>query len=137
MKIKLLGNNTQIPKKQKLPDVGLDIFLPTDFSIEPFETKVIDLQLAVAIPEGFGGILCPRSSIAAKGLIIQNSFIDPDYTAAIHLIITNCSSNHYDFHEGERLCSLACMNVANVIVEVVDELQSTTRGSQGLGSTGK
>lgn len=137
MKIKRLDRAIQLPKKSHLPDVGLDIFIPEAFSIDSLETKTIGLKLAVAIPEGFAGILIPRSSIAEKGLIIQTSIIDPDYTGEIHLIITNCSTKTVNIEKDQRLCSLVCVSVLNAYIEEVDELQSTTRGTAGLGSTGK
>ena len=137
MKIKLLNEDVRLPKKSHLPDVGLDIFMPEDFSIAPLETKIIGLGLAVAIPEGFAGMIIPRSSIAAKGLIIQTSVIDPDYTAEIHLIITNCSKETFEVVKGQRLCSLVMVSVLNAYIETTDNLESTTRGHDGLGSTGK
>lgn len=137
MKIKKFSNDVEMPKKSHLPDVGLDIFMPEKFMIKPFETKTIGLKLAVAIPEGFAGMLVPRSSIAEKGLIIQTSIIDPDYIGEIHLIITNCSGNTYIVDKGDRICSLVCVSILNTYIEEVNELQSTTRGNNGLGSTGK
>lgn len=137
MKIKLLREDVVLPKKSHLPDVGLDIFMPENFSIAPLETKTIGLGLAVAIPEGFAGMIIPRSSIAAKGLIIQTSVIDPDYTAEIHLIITNCSNETFEVVKGQRLCSLVMVSVLNAYIETTDKLESTTRGLDGLGSTGK
>lgn len=137
MKIKLFNKNIQLPKKSHLPDTGLDCFMPESFELEPFETKTVGLGFGVSIPEGFGGILIPRSSIAQKGLIIQTSAIDPDYTGEIHLIITNCSTNHYTIEKNARVCSLICISVLNPYLTVVDELGITERGSEGLGSTGK
>lgn len=137
MKIKLFNKNTPLPKKSHLPDAGTDLFLPNDFLIEPFETKTIGLGLGVAIPEGFVGMIIPRSSIAEKGLIIQTSAIDTDYTGEIHLIITNCSNNTYSFKKGDRVCSLVCLSILNFYIEVVDDLPKTERNKNGLGSTGK
>jgi len=137
MKIKLLNDNIKLPEKSHLPDVGLDIFIPESFELDSLETKTIPLGLAVAIPEGFAGMLVPRSSIAEKGLIIQTSIIDPDYIGEIHLIITNCSKNNIVVNKNDRLCSLVCVSVLNAYLEEVNFLESTTRGNSGLGSTGK
>lgn len=136
MKIKILRDDIKLPEKSHLPDVGLDIFLPEDICLEPLETKTIGLGLAVAIPEGFAGLLVPRSSVAQRGLIIQTSIIDPDYTSEIHLIITNCSNHQQHASKGQRLCSLVMFNALNAYIETTDVLISTTRGGQGLGSTG-
>lgn len=137
MKIKLFKSTTLLPKKSHLPDSGLDLFLPVDVRLEPLETKTVDLEIGVAIPEGHAGMLVPRSSIAQRGLIIQTSIIDPDYTGSIHLIITNCSKNEAILEKGSRVCSLVAYSVLNPYLDVVEELPSTERGTHGLGSTGK
>ena len=136
MKIKLF-KNVQLPKKSHLPDCGLDCFIPESFELKPLETKTIGLGLGIQVPEGFAGMLVPRSSIAERGLIIQTSIIDPDYTGEIHLIITTCSNNHVKIEKNQRVCSLIIYNVLNVRLDVVYDFDDTERGNQGLGSTGK
>lgn len=136
MKIKLF-KNVQLPKKSHLPDCGLDYFMPESFELKPLETKTIGLGIGIQVPEGFAGMLVPRSSIAEKGLIIQTSIIDPDYTGEIHLIITNCSNNVVKIEERQRVCSLVIYNVLNVRLDVVYDFENTERGSHGLGSSGK
>lgn len=136
MKIKMF-KNVQLPKKSHLPDCGLDCFMPESFELQPLETKTIGLGIGIQVPEGFAGMLVPRSSIAEKGLLIQTSIIDPDYTGEIHLIITNCSNNVVKIDENQRVCSLVIYNVLNVRLDVVNEFENTERGSHGLGSSGK
>lgn len=53
MKFKKFREDVKTPAKSHLPDVGLDLFMPEAFDIEPLETKTIGLGLGVAIPEGF------------------------------------------------------------------------------------
>lgn len=137
MKIKRLNENVKLPIKSHLPDSGLDIFMCNDVELSPLETKTVGLGLAVAIPEGFAGMLVPRSSIADKGLLIQTAVIDPDYTGEIHLIITNCSNKNVKIEIGQRVCSLIIYSVLNAYLEEVKELPNTIRGNKGLGSTGK
>lgn len=137
MKIKLFKDTTILPKKSHLPDSGLDIFMPQDLTVKMLETKTIGLEIAVSIPEGHAGMLVPRSSIAQKGLIIQTSIIDPDYTGEIHLIITNCSKETQELKRGDRVCSLVAYSVLNPYLEQVDVLPSTIRGTKGMGSSGR
>ena len=136
MKIKLF-DNIPLPKKSHLPDSGLDCFMPKSFSLKPFETKTIGLGFGIQVPEGFAGMLVPRSSIAEQGLIIQTSIIDPDYTGEIHLIITNCNNKVVEISQNQRVCSLVIYNVLNVRLDMVYEFEKTERGSNGLGSSGK
>ena len=136
MKIKLFKDDIKLPKKSHLPDSGLDCFVPESFTLMPLETKTIGLGFGISVPEGFAGMLVPRSSIADKGLIIQTAIIDPDYTGEIHLIITNCSNKMFFVEKDRRVCSLVIYNVLNVRLDVVEEFEKTERGDNGLGSTG-
>ena len=136
MKIKLF-KNVALPKKSHLPDSGLDCFMPESFSLQPLETKTIGLGIGILVPEGFAGMLVPRSSIAEKGLIIQTAIIDPDYTGEIHLIITNCSNNVVNIEKNSRVCSLVVYNVLNVRLDIVNDFEKTERNNRGLGSTGR
>ena len=137
MKLKLLKQDIKLPTKSHLPDVGLDIFMPDDVVIKPFETITFGLGLAIQIPEGFAGMLVPRSSISELGLIIQTSVIDPDYTGEIHGIITNCSKNTVSLTKNQRVLSLVIYSVLNARIEITLELDKTERNCNGLGSTGK
>lgn len=136
MKVKRFKKTTRMPVKSHLPDVGLDIFTPKEFWLRPLETITIGLELAVSIPEGFAGMLVPRSSITERGMIVQTAVIDPDYTGEIHLIITNCSNNVQHIEEGQRVCSLVVYSVLNARIEEVEEMPETERNTKGLGSSG-
>ena len=136
MKVKRFKKTTQMPVKSHLPDVGLDIFTPKEFWLRPLETITVGLELAVSIPEGFAGMLVPRSSITERGMIVQTAVIDPDYTGEIHLIITNCSNNVQHIEEGQRVCSLVVYSVLNARIEEVEEMPETERNTKGLGSSG-
>lgn len=136
MKIKLFKEVT-LPVKSHQSDSGLDVFMPEGFEIKPLETKTIGLGIGIAVPEGYAGMLVPRSSIAKKGLIIQTSIIDPGYTGEIHLIITNCTNNTFNIEKNQRVCSLIIYNILNPYLEVIDEFEKTDRNNEGLGSTGK
>ena len=136
MKVKRFKKTTRMPVKSHLPDVGLDIFTPKEFWIRPLETITVGLELAVSIPEGFAGMLVPRSSITERGLIIQTAVIDPDYTGEIHLIVTNCSNDVQHIEEGQRVCSLVVYSVLNARIEEVEEMTETERNTKGLGSSG-
>lgn len=138
MKIKFFNKNVKMPAKSHLPDCGLDIFMPEAFDIKPFETKTVGLGFGVQIPEGYCGIIIPRSSIAAKGLIIQDAAIDPDYQGELHGIITNCSTETQHVDVGQRLMSLICFPVMNPFLQEVEDFNSASdRGQSGLGSSGK
>lgn len=122
----------KMPTKSHELDCGLDMYLLDDVTLYPFETVCLDTGLAMDIPEGFAGILAPRSSIAKKGIVIHPAIIDPGYKGEVHIIATNCSNNTYEFKKNDRLCSLVCYSILNPTINPEDN-----RGAGGLGSTGK
>lgn len=132
MKIFKFKDKVKLPSKSHELDCGLDLFLPEKVILRPFETYCIGLGLGFEVPEGFAGVLVPRSSIAKKGLIVHPAIIDPGYKGEVHLIITNCSGETYFFNEEDRLCSLVCYNILNPTINPEDN-----RGTNGLGSSGK
>lgn len=136
MKIKLF-KNIQLPKKSHLSDCGLDCYIPEDFELKPLETKTVGLGFGIQVPEGFAGMLVPRSSISEQGLIIQTAVIDPDYTGEIHLIITNCSNNVVNIKKEQRVCSLIVYSILNIRLDIVNKFDITERNDKGLGSSGK
>ena len=136
MKIKYFKDVLE-PQKAHSKDCGLDLYLPESFRLHPLETKVIGLGIGISVPEGFAAMLVPRSSTAKKGLICQTSIIDPGYTGEIHLVITNCSNEIYDFYEYDRLVSLIIYSILNPNLEKVEEFEKTERGEKRFGSSGK
>lgn len=132
MKVTVNRKGVKLPKKSRELDCGLDLFLPEDVELKPFETYSLGTGLSVEIPEGYAGILAPRSSVAMKGIIVHSAIIDPGYTGEIHIIVTNCSSVSYHFKKDERLCSLVCYSILNPTVNPKND-----RGDNGLGSSGR
>ena len=131
MKIIKFREDAKIPTKSHELDCGLDLYLCDDVNIRQFDTLSVGLGLGFEIPEGFAGVLVPRSSIAKKGLIIHPAIIDPGYKGEVHLIVTNTGLQQY-FNKGDRLCSLVCYSILNPTINPEDN-----RGSNGLGSSGK
>ena len=132
MKIVKLREEAIIPTKSHELDCGMDLYLMKGLVMAPLETVCVDTGLAFDIPEGFAGVLVPRSSIARQGIVIHPAIIDPGYKGEIHLVATNCSTNMYNFAENDRSCSLVCYQCLNVTVNPEDN-----RGANGLGSSGK
>ena len=74
-----------------------------------------------------------RSSISKQNITIGNAPIDASYTGEIHMMVSNNSENLVHFYKGDRLAQLVVIPIINF--KLVDSLK--TRGSNGLGSSGK
>lgn len=96
--------------------------------------------VAIALPEGFVGLIFPRSGLSIKqGLRLQNTVgvIDDDYRGEIIVAMEASPTRDAAFSIGDRIAQLVIMPYAVVNWEEVDKLEDTERGTGGFGSTGK
>jgi dUTP pyrophosphatase len=96
--------------------------------------------LALAIPEGYVGLIFARSGLATKfGVAPANcvGVIDSDYRGEVLVSLSNSGSEDYTVQPGERIAQLVLMPVLQPQVTVTDTLDDTDRGQGGFGSTGK
>jgi dUTP pyrophosphatase len=109
--------------------------------LEPGERAVIPTGIAVAIPEGYAGLVQPRSGLAARqGLGIVNSpgLIDAGYRGEIKVIAINLDPREtIKIARGEKIAQLVVYPAPRVTLREVSELSETARGGSGFGSTGR
>nr|DAT28480.1 MAG TPA: dCTP deaminase dUTPase [Caudoviricetes sp.] len=105
------------------------------------EDEKFTTGIAVKIPDGYVGLIMPRSSTGRKDISLKNTVgvIDSDYTGEITYELFN-RNGHMDekvkIINGQRCFQLLIMPVEHCNIEFVDELPVTARGSNGWGSTG-
>lgn len=139
MKIKVLNNNC-IPERKHDWDAGLDMKAAETVTIKPGENRQIGLGVCVQIPQGYVGLMCPRSSIGVKTMLrpsISVGVIDAGYTGEVHQPYTNIGDEPITLQEGERIGQLVVVPLLDFDLEFVDELEPTERGDCAFGSTGK
>jgi dUTP pyrophosphatase len=96
--------------------------------------------LAVAIPEGHAGLVLPRSGLAIKrGVTLANApgLIDPGYRGEVRVLLLNTDqSSAFECGPGDRIAQLLLVPIAAASPVEADELDSSTRGAGGFGSSG-
>lgn len=134
LKVELLRKGAKVPHYAKDLDVGADVFLPEGKDIVQGVSK-IPLGIAVHIPNGYVGFVCPRSGTAGcRGLTTEIVPIDPSYTGEIHIIMNNTTGTIYRARQHERLAQLVIVPAVRAQF-VVDELEQ--RGTKAFNSTGE
>jgi len=139
VKIKRLHKNSIIPSYSKIGDAGLDLVATSKF-YDDFDNVCYGTGLALEIPEGYVGLLFPRSSISKTDLTLRNSvgIIDSGYRGEITFKFNNIlMSSCEPYNVKERIGQLIIMPYPTIEFEEVEELSTTERGAQGFGSTGK
>lgn len=139
VKIKKLHKDAVIPRYAKDGDAGMDI-TATDILINTDEQVVYATGIAMQIPEGYVGLVFPRSSVRKKTLILSNSVgvIDSGYRGEIQ--VTFQKTVDFDdckiYKAGDRICQIIIMPYPTVEFVEVDSLEDSERGTGGHGSSG-
>lgn len=119
-------------------DAGLDLYVLEDIHFESGETKALKLGISCEPEDGKAYYLFPRSSISKTPLRMANSIglIDGGYRGEIIAMCDNIKSEVYTAEKGQRLFQLVATDSSPIHFELVEELEMTTRGTGGFGSTG-
>lgn len=99
-----------------------------------FETGI-----CVEIPQGYGGVIIPRSGVGTKGIYLANTtgLVDADFRGVVTLnLCCRGSSSGLKIDSPTRIAQMMIVPLPQFEVEFVDELSETERGSGGFGSTG-
>ena len=122
---------------------GLDLLaaVPADapVTIRPGERAMIPTGIAIALPPGIEGQIRPRSGLALRhGITVLNSpgTVDADYRGEIQVILVNLGSDSYTVERGGRIAQLILGATMQAMICEVANLDETTRGIRGFGSTG-
>lgn len=142
VKIKKLHPDSVIPTYAKSGDAGMDLIATSIISETPSQITY-GLGIALEIPEGFVGLVFPRSSIRKTRLQLSNSVgvIDSGYRgelqATFNKITTTIENQKNDYKVGDRVCQIMIIPYPQIQFEETDDLSDTERGKGGFGSTGK
>lgn len=137
---KKLDPKAIIPSYSKPGDAGMDLTAITKSHMDNPRFGYVEYGtgLAVEIPEGYVGLLFPRSSVSTTGLILANSVgvIDSGYRGEIKFRY-KWIKDTADYNVGDRIGQLIILPYPTIEPEEVQELNSSERGEGGFGSSGK
>jgi dUTP pyrophosphatase len=120
-------------------DAAVDLTTTVSVTLEPGERQAVPTGLAVAIPEGYAGLVVPRSGHALRsgiGVVNGPGLIDSGYRGEIKVILVNHGHETVRFETGDRIAQLMVVPVPVVDWVETGELGDTIRGESGFGSTG-
>ncbi|AIG12057.1 dUTP diphosphatase [Corynebacterium pseudotuberculosis] len=138
--VKRLDKNFPLPQRAHRGDAGVDLYSTETLEIKPGQRALVGTGIALALPLGTVGLIHPRSGRALKeGLSIVNApgTIDADYRGEIKVCLINLDpQTAISIERGQRIAQLVIQKVELVDFVEVEELDNTTRGASGYGSTG-
>jgi dUTP pyrophosphatase len=138
--IRRLDPGLPLPSYAHPGDAGADLLTAVDVTLAPFERAVVPTGVAIALPEGYVGLVHPRSGLAARhGLSIVNApgTIDAGYRGEIKVCLVNLDpTTPVALSRGDRIAQLVIQRYERAEFSEVETLPESVRGAGGYGSTG-
>jgi dUTP pyrophosphatase len=139
LKFKRLDQFAILPTRGSIYSAGLDLYSIEKVLIEPGKRVAVRTGLAVEIPQGYYGRVAPRSGLALKfGIDTLAGVIDNDYRGELLILLHNTdTTNPFTIEPGEKIAQLILEAIITPVPEWTTDLEETSRGKGGFGSTGR
>ena len=124
------------PLKAHQNDAGFDLFSPKEIVIEANSVNKINTGVHVLIPDGYVGLVLPRSSFNCMGVATPTGVIDAGYTGSISVVLS--SKSDLKIYAGNRIAQLVIVPLPEIrLVEGDVMAHKSERGCGGFGSSGR
>lgn len=137
--VKLLTETAKLPDKANFFDAGLDLYCDEKevVTLAPGQRKLFSTGISMAIPKGFVGLIWPRSGHAVKkGLDTMAGVIDSPYRGEVKVLLINHSDEHQVYSPGDKIAQILIQKIDDFTPVVYNDLDETSRGENGFGSSG-
>ena len=143
MEVKIINQSGHpLPAYETIASAGMDLRanIEEPVMVSPLQRVIIPTGLFIELPVGCEAQVRPRSGLAWKhGITVLNSpgTIDADYRGEIKVILVNLSQEPFEIKNGERIAQMVIAKHERVDWTEASDLQDTSRGAGGFGSTGR
>jgi dUTP pyrophosphatase len=138
------GADLPLPAYQSAGAAGLDLMaaVPADapVTLAPGARAMIPTGIAIALPPATEAQVRPRSGLANRnGVTVLNTpgTVDSDYRGEIQVVLVNLGFESFQVTRGMRIAQLVISPILHAQFSEAKNLDETTRGAAGFGSTGK
>lgn len=137
MKIPVKCTDRFLPAYQHPGDAGADLRAATSVALLPGQKVAVGTGVKIAVPQGYVGLVLPRSGLAAEGIVAVPGTIDSGYRGEIRVVLYNFACvDRFVVHVGNRIAHLVILPVAHADFAQTEELPEGDRNEEGFGSTG-
>jgi dUTP pyrophosphatase len=137
LRIKRINSEAKLPLYQHSGDAGLDLFSAVDAVIAAGEVKAIPTGIKMSIPEGYVGLIWDKSGLSLRGAHRLAGVVDAGYRGEVRVVMANLSREPFAIQKGMKIAQMLIQPVVTVEIVEADELDDTSRGEGGFGSTGR
>lgn len=139
LRVHRLRDDVAVPSYAHPGDAGLDLAVSEAVTLAPGERVAAGTGLAIAVPDGWVGLVHPRSGLSFQhGVTLVNApgTVDAGYRGEVKVLLVNLGDEQVELPAGTRVAQLVVQRVARAQVIEVDALDRTVRGEDGFGSSG-
>jgi len=136
LKVRKVRPGARLPAYQHPGDAGLDLFSAVDEVLAAGELKAVPTGLQLAVPEGHAGLIWDKSGISLHGVHRLAGVVDAGYRGEVKVVMINLGKEPFVIKQGMKIAQLLVQPVVSVRVVEAGELDETSRGGGGFGSTG-
>lgn len=125
------------PYKKHSGDAGFDLRSKFNHWLNNGDTEIAETGVYAVIPEGYVGIVKPRSGLGVKGLNLTAGVIDSSYRGEIKVILQHFGKERLHILPGDRIAQLIvipCLTSYTTVIGTIPD--DTERGADGFGSSG-
>ncbi len=137
IKVKKLHPDAIVPSFAHPGDAGMDLYSVEELVIKPGERRSVPTGIAIALPDGYVSLVWDKSGVSHKlGVKTLGGVLDCGYRGEYLIGLVNLGQEPFEIKKGQKIAQLLIQKVEHPDIEVVDELDETSRGAGGFGSTG-
>ena len=135
--IKSLCNNATLPRRGTDGSAGYDLSATKECIVLAKGKGIVNIGLGISFPLGMYARIAPRSGLVVERFIdVGVGVIDQDYRFEVGVVLFDHGKSDFQVKQGDRIAQLILEKIETPIVQEVQELNETKRGTGGLGSTG-
>lgn len=136
IKVKRIVPQAKLPSYGHPGDAGMDLYAAVDRTLAPGDVFAVPTGIKMAIPAGFVGLVWDKSGISLRGVHRLAGVVDAGYRGEVQVVLINLSGVPFEIKAGMKIAQMLIQPVQAAEITEADELDDTSRGEGGFGSTG-
>jgi len=137
LKVRKIHPEARLPVYQHPGDAGLDLFSAVDEILGAGELMAVPTGLQMAIPDGHVGLIWDKSGISLQGVHRLAGVVDAGYRGEVKVVMINLGKLPFAVKKGMKIAQMLIQPVVAAEVTETADLDDTSRGGGGFGSTGR
>jgi dUTP pyrophosphatase len=136
LKIKRINPAARLPNYGHPGDAGLDLYSAEDHVLAPGSVFAVSTGIKMAIPRGHVGLVWDKSGISLKGVHRLAGVVDAGYRGEVQVVMINLGREPFEIKAGMKIAQMLIQPAVSVSILESADLDETSRGEGGFGSTG-